>query len=526
MAVNTTLPLWTYVATSVQPMNLAVERRSAMATRLRPPTLIPRRSATWVGIGAHSSPKPISDVPGVLCPPGTHRPTSRLCWRHRGGLLPRVHTAAEYWPELGLPSLPLRRCVPPRQVGGARQGAEGQFLRTWQVLAWVHRPVPSAYPFTRSVTIRMMRANMATEAARIGDSDGDTEASAAALAPSQAAPALAPYAPSWVDWLIAQVERAPGPPWVAYLVFTGITVTASFGLASLGTPDDALAYAFWGALLPLILWIVHHLAGVAGAAFDAFRPLADATDAEASRLRYGLTVIPARPALAILVFTAVFTPLYWIADPVTSDVVGIHGPALVARFFSETFFGAMLLVLVYQSIRQLRAVGRTHDLARRVDLFNPGPLYAFSSLTARSAIAVALGFTVPTWVAAQQAPGAEGGAWFIGFAVAGAVVGVIVFVVPLLGMRRRIVEEKRRLQAEVGTRIETTMNAVHAAVDAGDLAGAGSVRDALGVLVEERTLVDRLPTFPWRTGTLGAVATAILLPVGLAVFSRLLERVI
>ncbi len=39
-------------------------------------------------------------------------------------------------------------------------------------------------------------------------------------------------------------------------------------------------------------------------------------------------------------------------------------------------------------------------------------------------------------------------------------------------------------------------------------------------------MVEKLPTWPWRQGTIGAFVTAILLPIGLWLVTRLLERVI
>ncbi len=290
--------------------------------------------------------------------------------------------------------------------------------------------------------------------------------------------------------------------------------------------EPVAANAFWGAVIALTLWLVHYLAGVAGEALDAFRPLMTSTDEDAARHRYELTVIPSRPALVILVAVAIFTPLYWLADPEGSAVIGFSPIQLVFRFFSETFFGALLIVFVYQSIRQLRAVDRIHASARQVDLFRPAPLYAFSTLTSRTAIVLALTFTVPTAVAEAQSGGTANDWLFYGFAGFGVVVAAIVFVVPLLGMRRRITAEKRRLQGEVGSRIEATIGAVHGAVDADDMTRAASMHDALAVLVVERDLVDKLPTFPWRPGTLGAVATAVALPIALSIASRLLERVI
>lgn len=108
----------------------------------------------------------------------------------------------------------------------------------------------------------------------------------------------------------------------------------------------------------------------------------------------------------------------------------------------------------------------------------------------------------------------------------GVIAAAAVFVVPLRGMQRRILAEKRRLQAEVGFRLEATIEAVHRAVDEGDLPAAAKMHDALGVLLMERDMVDKLPTLPWRPGTLGGVASAIALPLGLFVATRFLDRLI
>lgn len=338
-----------------------------------------------------------------------------------------------------------------------------------------------------------------------------------------------PYSPSWLDRLIAWIEAWPGPTTLAYLVLAVVGVGLSLALAAtIGALDAAelAAMGSWGLFLPLTVWAVHHLARVAGAAFDAFEPLLPDSigAADRARLRYELTVIPPRPALALLAFNAVFTPIYWLVDPDGSAITGIPPFGLGLRYVSEVFFGALVLIFLWQSLRQLAGVTRIHRRAAVVDLFRPAPLYAFSQLTARTAVLLAFAFIVPSAVAAFQARGAGADALFIGFASVGVVAAGIVFVVPLLGMRRRIAAEKHRLQAEVGIRIESTITAIHGAIDRGDLADAGSMQGALGVLVTERDLVDRLPTLPWRPGTLGAVVTAIVVPLALSIASRLLER--
>jgi hypothetical protein len=61
-------------------------------------------------------------------------------------------------------------------------------------------------------------------------------------------------------------------------------------------------------------------------------------------------------------------------------------------------------------------------------------------------------------------------------------------------------------------------------VDADDLARMDGLNKALASLVVERDLLARLPTWPWQPGTLGAFATAIVLPVALFLVTRALER--
>lgn len=339
-----------------------------------------------------------------------------------------------------------------------------------------------------------------------------------------------PYAPSWVDRLTGWLEGLPGPTWLAYATVTIVGVVLSLVEPLMDGVTDTVVVAtaiFWGVTLPFTLWLLHALASVAGAAFDAFRPSLDATAAEAARLRYGLTVIPARPAWVILIGTVLATPLYYIGDPEGSGVIGLSPIGMGLRALSEVFFGALILVLLVQSFRQLRSVHRIHASATRVDLFQPAPLYAFSILTSRTAMVIALVFVVPTLVAAGTNSAAASALLIVlPWLGLGVVAAALVFVVPLWGMQRRIADEKHRLQTVVGGRIESTIAAMHERIDADDPAGARSQHEVLQALVMERDLVDKLPTLPWRPGTLGALVSAVVAPLGVFVLTRFLERVI
>jgi hypothetical protein len=358
---------------------------------------------------------------------------------------------------------------------------------------------------------------------------GDPGIATAAAVADDGAAGLRPYAPGWVDRITEALERLPGPTGLAYLAVAGVLVAVSLTtpVVSTGFATDALAtQVFWGMAPAALLWLAHDLSGVAGTALDTFRPALTATDAEVRDLRYRLTVTPARGSAVILVLSAITTPLYYVLDPVGSSIVGLSPAGLVLRYVNEVFFGALLIVILYQSLRQLRLVSRVHAGATRVDLFRPAPLYAFSVLTSRTAMVLALAFTVPTLVAAAQAPTTSMAFLIAPWVLIGIAGAAIVFVVPLRGMQQRIVAEKRRLQSEVGLRIERTVDVIHVRLDGGDLAGAGSMKGALDVLLTERDLIEKLPTLPWRPGTLGGLVTAIGLPIALFVATRLIERML
>jgi hypothetical protein len=218
-----------------------------------------------------------------------------------------------------------------------------------------------------------------------------------------------------------------------------------------------------------------------------------------------------------------------VADPAGSNIVGLTPLGLAGRYLAETFFGALIFVLVYQSWRQLRIVGGIHSGATRVDLFRPAPLYAFSVFTSRAAIVIALVIIVPTLVAVADAPvtTSTGALWlWVPWVAIGTVVAALVFALPLSGMQRRIIAEKRRLQWEAGQRLEATIAAIHQAVDRGEIVEAGKMDDTLHALLAERELVEKLPTLPWRPGTLGALVSAILLPLGLFLVQRVLGQLL
>lgn len=354
-----------------------------------------------------------------------------------------------------------------------------------------------------------------------------TEAIGVARTAETATSTKQPYSPSWVNVLTGWIDRLPGPAWVAYALLAVASATlanAAMLAAGLISAAPDLAQSYYGVLLPATIWLIHHLDGVARTSFDAFRPALDAPESAVARWRHEISVAPARPTAVLGILAVVLTLASYAGDPVGTQVDRLPPELLAARAFFEGSISALAFVLLYHAFRQLRLIHRLHRSATRIDLFVPAPLYAFSRLAAHTSVGIALLFLpgllvspLPTQTAIVTTA--------IYYSVIVAIV-VVAFVLPLYGMHGRIATEKRRLQGEAGRRIEETVGELHAAIDAREFAQAGALNSVLGALATERETLRRLPTWPWEVGTLSAVVSAVLLPIGLWLATRLLERVV
>ena len=169
----------------------------------------------------------------------------------------------------------------------------------------------------------------------------------------------------------------------------------------------------------------------------------------------------------------------------------------------------------------MRLVNDLHARATGINLFRLEPVRAFSSLTARTGIVMILIILFSALVESTNITDAN----LVSLVVFG-FLAVLVFALPLLGMRQRLTTEKAKLIDEVNDRIQLTISRIHDQVDANRHESIGELRTAMSALAEERTLVEKISTWPWETGTIRGFATTLLLPIFLWLVTRLLERLI
>jgi hypothetical protein len=335
------------------------------------------------------------------------------------------------------------------------------------------------------------------------------------------APAELRSARSWIDHLTDAIDRLPIPAWVCYGLFllaVVVWINAVNWIAGRYPPGTfdlrASGYAVYGVYM---LALVHYLNRVADSKIEAFRPALD-DDVEYRRLREELTTLPAREATLAGLGGVTFVAALYASEAADADIGALLPLVLIGGLLVEAGTFAFLAVLIYHTVRQLRLVSRIHARASRIDLFEPRPLHAFSELTARTGIGLlvlmAYSYLIDPSVTVVG----------VGLTVLIIVVAASAFVLPLVGMHRRMVVEKERLQLEADRRLKESFARLHLSVDERDLSVADAMYKSLASLQLEREALARLSTWPWQPTTLRGFVSALVIPIVLWYILRVLER--
>lgn len=330
----------------------------------------------------------------------------------------------------------------------------------------------------------------------------------------------------WINRLTDWIERLPGPAWLAYVAFAAVNVGLSVGSAALepGLAVGGPAASVYYAVLPwAMLGLIRLLDRTASQAMAALDPVLVATPAEREAFVRGLTVLPARPTVAITVAAVFLTALSYASDPVGTGVAGLSTWAFVIQAIGESFIGAIMFAIVYHTIRQLRLIPMIHARIGVVDPFRPGPLYAMASLTSTTGVGLVL-LLAPSLFLLPVTSDLGLIALTAGWYGAGVGVALIAFVLPLRGIHQRLVAAKDALLMANAQRLRTTLDALDAVVDASDGQGIETQTRAMAALTAQRDILARLPTWPFSTTALTGFISAVMLPLGLWLVTRMLER--
>ncbi|MEW5939387.1 MAG: hypothetical protein AB1750_06990, partial [Chloroflexota bacterium] len=202
-------------------------------------------------------------------------------------------------------------------------------------------------------------------------------------------------------------------------------------------------------------------------------------------------------------------PVFWDVTPQTSvvtDVVSVaQGMIKISLFF----------VLIFHSVQQVRLIARIHREAANVNLYQSDTHHAFSRLTVRAAIGLVLPLYAYLFIAVlfNNFGTSRMSAVDIGIVAFAVLIAVGVFVLPLLGMRRRLVNEKERLLIEANRQFDATTRKLHQRLEADHMEKMDDFNKALASLVIEKDTLKKISTWPWEAETMRGFLSSVGLPI-------------
>ena len=326
---------------------------------------------------------------------------------------------------------------------------------------------------------------------------------------------------SWVDLLTDEIDRLPGPTWLAYLVaFAVLLLLAN----SAGWLDGYLPLGSFDVYLSSLaafgvsgLAAIHYLDRETEIAVDRLRPALSVNDEAFLELRRRLTELPAGPTI--------FWTLVGLAIAVayaTDSSIRLRGQASVTVDIAIALVGSPLLaVLFYHAVRQLWLISHIQTQLASIDLFQRESLVAFSGVTARTGLII----LALAYLLAAPEPSPLQNPSLIVFVGLSVLLAVAAFVLPMYGMHRRIAAEKSRLATLANQDLKVALARLSAGAQAGDLTDAEGLNQHLSSLIIQRDVIAAIPTWPWEPDTLRAFSTAVVLPIALWLIFRVFEQV-
>ena len=337
---------------------------------------------------------------------------------------------------------------------------------------------------------------------------------------AQSASREPPYLPSWVDQLSDWVERLPIPWWSFYVL---LALTLSGAVAAVLW--QAGVYASFG-FHPMQVWLLtlvayplgltHALDRLAASAMQRYRSVFRGDDAEFAAAVHRMTVLPARPTLILTVGLTVVTIPIAIWEFSYTQTGGLERvPALLPLLMG--LVGLVSYPWLYCMLRQLREIHRLYRDHTEVRLTRVRPLYAFSRVTALSAIGLVI--NIHGWYLAQPGKDPNNPVFLMegSFNIA---LALVVFVGPLWGAHRLLAEAKEEALIGTAQRKEGLLATLNREIDGGRLDRVQQLNQALIAINTVGADLAKVSTWPWAPGTLRGLLGTVLLPIALWLIQR------
>ncbi len=347
-------------------------------------------------------------------------------------------------------------------------------------------------------------------------------------------PAAAPFAPyrfyrpSWLDRFFDWVDRLPGPPWLFYLGLWAILMLIQILTQWITASQEGLMPFHFVTTFacPYALAIMHYQDRMAVRSLQKFWPALDCDDHECEYLRYRLTTLPqwmivasAAIGLACAVLFLTIFPLharlkaFYLAN--TAASIHYNHAVGIANFITA-------VVLVAHTANQFWTIHAILRHNTQVDPFDLRPIYAFSRLSALTAVGLTIFVYLWLWGAptltSQPVPGA-----ILALLL---VVAAVSKVIPLGNAHFAISAEKQRLLVESNRCYIAAVGELHRRVNANEMVDMDNLNKTIASLEIELKWLRHVPTWPWQPETAQLVIATLFFPVAVWFVQWNLQRLL
>ncbi|QYK50344.1 MAG: hypothetical protein KF701_08070 [Anaerolineales bacterium] len=329
-----------------------------------------------------------------------------------------------------------------------------------------------------------------------------------------------PYKPSWLDAFLDWVNSLKMAPVLFYILLYLLIVLAIHvalwleGGLDFGAVETRVFFdVIW---FPLGMGYIHFMERVAQRSVEEIRPALGVSAAEFDLIRYRFTTLPFWPILIITVLGLVFG-MYFAFQAGSTDNV-----SSILWGFTSGLGYTLLPIWLYTAYRHVSQIDDLYTKVTKLNLFNLQPLYGLARVAMVVGIflvvLVNINFLSETYFGSvTQTP-----EMIFFLSMVGIVASVAVFVIPVLGIHRKIEKDKTSLLAENAEQIDSLRREIQGDMEKRSFKNIDGLEKGLSALLKVRESISAIPTWPWSPGTFGKFASAIVLPLIVWLLQRIM----
>ena len=322
------------------------------------------------------------------------------------------------------------------------------------------------------------------------------------------------YSPSWFTRFTSIVDNLRLPFWLFYLLLAFLLSLAAIFVWVIGTSIpggkiEPIVFVTMGTI-SYALFFMHYLDRAALDLLFDIKKILKPEIADRYDLEKLLSVLPRKTTNLVTAAFLLIIPGGFLLGFLTGVGTGSEVPVPGGLFglFAFVFFALLWSVngtLVYHTWRQLRVVRFMLSNLVEIHPFHQKELFAFSRFTARTAILLVI--SNPLWVIFDPGPSS------LIISSAFTVLALVVFIWPLIGTHRKLVNEKDSMLDSNSRQMETIIDSIEKTIAAKSNTPITQLSEQLSALEMARTRIEKISTWPWKFETLRQLTVAVIIPL-------------